>query len=110
MSVQSLSRSEVGAACSRPRCAAVAAAAVLAALALAEARADVFKCAGEGGRPIYQEMPCPPGKELRNFQSDPPEITVLPGMAKGDGRAPPASCRTARAKTRSGTRHPPRKP
>ena len=41
--------------------------------------ADVFKCAGEGGRPIYQESPCPSGKELRNFQTDPPEITVLPG-------------------------------
>jgi hypothetical protein len=23
-------------------------------------------------------MPCPKGKELRNFQLDPPEITVLP--------------------------------
>jgi hypothetical protein len=43
------------------------------------AHADVFKCAGEGGRPIYQESPCPTGKELRNFQTDPPEITVLPG-------------------------------
>ena len=43
------------------------------------AHADVFKCAGEGGRPVYQESPCPAGKELRNFQTDPPEITVLPG-------------------------------
>jgi hypothetical protein len=40
--------------------------------------ADVYKCAGEGGVPVYQEMPCPQGKELRNFQIDPPEITVLP--------------------------------
>jgi hypothetical protein len=23
-------------------------------------------------------MPCSPGKELRNFQTDPPEITILP--------------------------------
>ena len=36
------------------------------------AGADVYKCAGEGGRPVYQEMPCPPGKELRNFQTNPP--------------------------------------
>jgi hypothetical protein len=45
------------------------------------ALADVYKCAGEHGTPIYQESPCPPGKELRNFQSDPPEITVLPAPA-----------------------------
>ena len=44
------------------------------------ARADVYKCAGAGGVPVYQEMPCSPGKELRNFQTDPPEITVLPAQ------------------------------
>jgi len=42
------------------------------------ATADVYKCAGDGGVPVYQEAPCSPGKELRNFQTDPPEITVLP--------------------------------
>ena len=40
--------------------------------------AQVYKCAGEKGVPVYQEMPCSPGKELRNFQTDPPEITILP--------------------------------
>jgi hypothetical protein len=52
------------------------------------AGADVYKCAGEGGRPVYQEMPCEAGKELRNFQSDPPEITVLPGTPHGTSSAP----------------------
>ena len=42
------------------------------------AHAQVYKCAGEKGVPVYQEMPCSPGKELRNFQTDPPEITILP--------------------------------
>jgi hypothetical protein len=42
------------------------------------AHAQVYKCAGDKGIPVYQEMPCSPGKELRNFQTDPPEITVLP--------------------------------
>ena len=42
--------------------------------------ADIYKCAGPGGVPIYQEMPCTPGKELRNFQTDPPDITVLPAQ------------------------------
>jgi len=36
-------------------------------------------------------MPCPKGKELRNFQSDPPEITVLPGAAKADTTLAPAA-------------------
>jgi hypothetical protein len=48
------------------------------ALGAGAASADVFKCAGERGAPVYQEAPCPPGKELRNFQANPPEITVLP--------------------------------
>ena len=50
--------------------------------------AQVYKCAGEGGIPIYQEMPCSPGKELRNFQTDPPEITILP--ARRPPGTPPA--------------------
>ena len=50
------------------------------------AGAQVYKCAGERGVPIYQEVPCSPGKELRNFQTDPPEITILPAR-----RAPGAA-------------------
>ena len=44
------------------------------------ADADVYKCAGDGGVPVYQETPCGPAKELRNFQTDPPEITILPAQ------------------------------
>jgi hypothetical protein len=55
--------------------------ATLAAIATV-AHADVYKCKGDNGTPVYQESPCPPGKQLRNFQTDPPEITVLPGRAK----------------------------
>jgi hypothetical protein len=50
-------------------------------------RADVYKCAGDNGNPVYQEMPCAPGKELRNFQTDPPQITILP--AQGRPKSPP---------------------
>jgi uncharacterized protein DUF4124 len=53
--------------------------------------AQVYKCAGEGGRPVYQEMPCPSGKELRNFQNDPPEITVLPGASNSAGVGAPST-------------------
>jgi hypothetical protein len=63
------------------------------------ARADVYKCAGESGVPIYQEMPCAKGKELRNFQLDPPEITVLPAQPRASvapaGKAPEAKAAPA---------------
>jgi hypothetical protein len=77
---------------------------LLAALAAAPTvRADVYKCSGNGKVPIYQEEPCPKGKELRNFQVDPPEITVLPATPRPDaipaGKAPakaPAKSNDAR--------------
>jgi hypothetical protein len=61
------------------------------ALAVLPAAADVYKCAGEGGVPVYQETPCGPAKELRNFQTDPPEITILP--AQRAVAAPPDTIR-----------------
>lgn len=64
--------------------------AALLAVASLPARADVYKCAGADSTPIYQEMPCAKGKELRNFQTDPPEITVLPGTPTGSSPHPPA--------------------
>jgi uncharacterized protein DUF4124 len=67
-----------------------------AAMAASAAHGEVYKCAGDGGRPIYQEMPCPAGKELRNFQTDPPEITILPGNTKANGAAPPPKAQPAR--------------
>jgi len=63
--------------------------AMLAAAAAPVARADVYKCAGTDSTPIYQEMPCAKGKELRNFQTDPPEITVLPSAPGGSSPRPP---------------------
>ena len=64
-------------------------------LASSGADADVYKCAGEGGIPVYQEMPCGPAKELRNFQLDPPEITILP--AQRPASAAPSGIREAPA-------------
>jgi len=58
--------------------------------AAAPATADVYKCRGDGNVPVYQEMPCPPGKELRDFQLDPPAITVLPGTGARAGTPAPA--------------------
>lgn len=44
----------------------------------ASGNASVFKCEGEKGSVVYQDAPCGPGKELRNFDTDPPALTVLP--------------------------------
>jgi hypothetical protein len=27
---------------------------------------------------VYQDQPCPPGQELRNFETDPPSLSVIP--------------------------------
>ena len=52
---------------------------VACALALAApAVATVYKCDGPGGAPVYQDSPCPPGKELRDFDKDPPTVSVMP--------------------------------
>ena len=57
----------------------VAACALAVGLTLAPgAHATVYKCADDGGAVVYQEVPCPKGKELRNFDTDPPEISVVP--------------------------------
>ena len=43
-----------------------------------DALAGIYKCVGDGGAPMYQDSPCPPGKELRNFDTDPAELSVIP--------------------------------
>lgn len=64
---------------STPLAARVAACMLAAGVALAPAaQATVYKCADAGGAIVYQEAPCPKGKELRNFDTDPPEISVVP--------------------------------
>ena len=41
------------------------------------AAASLYKCAGVGSIPIYQESPCPPGRELRNFDTHPADVSVI---------------------------------
>jgi hypothetical protein len=55
----------------------IVAAAVLAAAAAPPAFAEMYKCAGDGG-PVYQDAPCPSGRELRNFSADPATVSVVP--------------------------------
>lgn len=63
----------------------VALAGVLAAPAV---EATVYKCRGEQGSVIYQELPCLNGRELRNFDTDPPDLSIIQG---GLTKLPPAA-------------------
>ena len=40
--------------------------------------AQVYKCADPSRVPVYQDAPCAPGQELRNFAADPATLSVLP--------------------------------
>jgi hypothetical protein len=73
----------------RPRHAGVVAASALVAglTAAPLAGANVYKCQDDAGGVVYQEAPCPPGRELRNFDADPPDLSVIHG---GLTRAPVA--------------------
>jgi hypothetical protein len=51
--------------------------AILAAAA-SPAHAQMVKCRGDAGVPVYQDTPCAPGRELRNFESDPATVSVVP--------------------------------
>jgi hypothetical protein len=54
---------------------------LLAALVLlvpAAARATVYKCLLDGGGVFYQDTPCAPGRELRDFDKDPANVSVVP--------------------------------
>ncbi len=74
-------RMEAVRSCRSRRAAAVMASAVVAGLAAAPlAGASVYKCQTDGGV-TYQEEPCPAGRELRNFDADPPDLSVIHGGA-----------------------------
>ncbi len=95
-----------------PSTAPPAAACLLAALVLAPAlpaSAGVYKCAGEKGAVIYQDAACAPGRELRNLELDPAQLSIVPGTpVPKDATKParpaatPAKVRTASVKSRGG--------
>ncbi|HEY2818748.1 MAG TPA: DUF4124 domain-containing protein [Casimicrobiaceae bacterium] len=53
------------------------------------AAATIYKCQGTSGASVYQDEPCPAGKELRDFDKDPPTVSVMP-------LSPPAGTTTLR--------------
>jgi len=70
------------------------------------AAATIYKCQGANGAPVYQDEPCPAGTELRDFDKDPPTVSVMPltppvGTTTRQSLPPPAS---PPAKIKSGAR------
>ncbi|HEY3179280.1 MAG TPA: DUF4124 domain-containing protein [Casimicrobiaceae bacterium] len=75
------------------------------------ATATIYKCQGDNGAPIYQDEPCRPGKELRDFDKDPPTVSVLPlGPATGATTRQALSPAQSTTKTKSGARSKPSAP
>jgi len=65
--------------------------ALLALLALAPAaQGSVYKCLLDDGRVFYQDTPCAPGRELRDFDKDPANVSVVPFTQPARIARPPA--------------------
>lgn len=60
--------------------------------------APIVKCRADDGSIFYQDSPCKTGIELRNFDTDPATVSVVPGTPV---TAPPE--RGAGARSRAGT-------
>ena len=57
----------------------------------------MVKCRGDQGSVVYQDEPCRPGTELRNFDTDPATVSVVPGWPAAATPVPPAAQRTRAA-------------
>ena len=77
---------------------------------VAPAHAGVYKCANEKGGVVYQDTACAPGKELRNLDTDPATLSVVPGtpvpppgrVAASSRATKPVSVRTNTARNKGG--------
>ena len=59
--------------------------------------AAVFKCAAEDGGVLYQDTQCQPGKELRNFDTDPPAVSIVPAVPEARPAPSPKASPAPRA-------------
>ena len=60
------------------------------------ADATMLKCKGDRGSVVYQDEPCKAGMELRNFDTDPATVSVVPGSPVA-ATPPPAAAQRTRA-------------
>jgi hypothetical protein len=61
------------------------------------AQAAVYKCASEKNGVVYQDTACAPGRELRNLESDPATLSVVPGTPTPPPKASAPPAKPARA-------------
>src|SRR5438477_3461530 len=70
------------------------------------AHAAVYKCANEKGGVVYQDTACAPGRELRNLDTDPATLSVVPGTpvpaAKSAAAREAKPARTGTVKVKGG--------
>jgi len=72
------------------------------------AEAGLYKCAAEKGAVVYQDGPCAPGRELRNLELEPAQLSVVPGtppprkVEKAEPVAKQEKPRNVAARTRGG--------
>ena len=75
---------------------------LLALVVASPAAAALYKCAKDNGV-VYQDLPCPPGKQLRDLEADPPTLSVLPGTPVPEAAAEPKAS-SSRERTRTSPR------
>src|SRR5436190_14969987 len=71
------------------------------------AHAAVYKCANEKGGVVYQDTACAHGREMRNLDTDPATLSIVPGtpIAAPKSSAPaakPARVQAGTVKSRGG--------
>jgi hypothetical protein len=70
------------------------------------AQGTVYKCSVDKGSVVYQDQPCGPGKELRNLDTDPATLSIVPGTPVPGNKAVSPATRSDRT---SGAARPPAK-
>jgi hypothetical protein len=63
------------------------------------AGATLVKCRNDSGAPVYQDAPCKPGMELRNFDTDPATVSVVPFAPAAVPSTPPQATRPPAVQT-----------
>jgi hypothetical protein len=86
----------------RARLVALSALSLALGLGAAPAIATVYKCLLDDGSPFYQDLPCPPGRELRDFDKDPSTVSVVPFGQPAPQKTPSSGKRTGTDASSSG--------
>ena len=65
------------------------------------ATAGLYKCLRDDGAVMYQENPCPSGRELRDFERDPATVSVVPFSVPSPPSSSDAAPRSRASSARS---------